>query len=120
MFVSHIKEIEGIKLEDNSMKGVIKKVLISPEEGWKDYVMRLFSLEEGGYTPKHSHPWEHINIVLEGKGTLFLDGKEFKIEKGSIAFIPENKEHQYRANRGETLEFICIVPLKGEKGYQLK
>ena len=120
MFVSHIDNIEGIKLDGKDLKNAVKKILIGPKEGWEDYVMRLFSLEKGGYTPKHSHPWPHINIVLEGKGTLFLEGKEFKVEKGSIAFVPENALHQYRADREEKLEFICIVPLKGENSYQSK
>ena len=120
MFVSHIDKIEGITLEGNDLKGVVKKVLIGSKEGWKDYVMRLFSLENGGYTPKHSHPWPHINIVLKGKGTLFLEGNEFSVERGSIAFVPENALHQYRADRGENMEFICIVPLKGENSYQSK
>ncbi len=118
MFVSHIDSIEGIKLKGNDLKDAVKKVLIGPKEGWEDYVMRLFSLEKGGNTPKHSHPWIHINIVLKGKGTLFLEGQEFKVEKGSIAFVPENALHQYRADRGEGMEFICIVPLKGESSFK--
>ncbi|BBB33372.1 conserved hypothetical protein [Thermotomaculum hydrothermale] len=120
MFVSHIDKIEGIKLKGDNLKDAVKKVLIGPKEGWEDHVMRLFSLKEGGYTPKHSHPWIHVNIILEGKGTLFLEGKEYEVERGSVALVPENALHQYRADRGEKLEFICIVPLKGESGYQLK
>ncbi len=117
MFVSHIKDIKGIELKGEDLKDALKKVLIGPEQGWENHVMRLFSLKKGGYTPKHSHPWIHVNIVLEGKGTLFLEGKGYEVEKGSVALVPENALHQYRADRGENLEFICIVPLKGESSY---
>ena len=120
MFVSHIDQIEGIELKGKNLKDAVKKVLIGEKEGWEDYVMRFFSLKKGGYTPKHSHPWIHVNIVLDGKGTLFLDGKEHEVKKGSVALVPENALHQYRADRGEELHFICIVPKKGESPQNLK
>ena len=118
MFVSHIKEITEIPLEGDNIKNAVKKVLIGPGEGWKDYVMRLFTLKKDGFSPRHTHPWIHVNIVLEGKGTLFLEGKDYPMEKGSVALIPENALHQFKADRGEDLSFICIVPLEGEQGYQ--
>ena len=33
------------------MKEVTKQVLIGPDQGWKDHVMRLFTLGEDGYAP---------------------------------------------------------------------
>ncbi len=120
MFVSHIENIEGIKLDGENIKGAVKKVLIGPKQGWEDYVMRLFTLEKDGFSPKHTHPWIHVNIVLEGKGTLFLEGENYPVEKGSVALIPENALHQFKADRGEDLSFICIVPLMGEQQYNSK
>ena len=89
------------------------KVLISPQEGWEGYVMRVVEVEEGGYTPKHSHPWPHINYFIEGTGELMLDGKMNTVEAGSFAFVPNDTLHQFRNTGTDIFKFICIVPEKG-------
>jgi len=34
------------------------------------YSYRVFTLEPGGNTPYHSHPYEHMNFVIERSGGL--------------------------------------------------
>ena len=68
MIVAHERDAQRLKLEGDSLKNVFKKVLVSPQEGWDGYVMRVFDLDIDGYTPKHSHSWPHINYILKGKG----------------------------------------------------
>jgi quercetin dioxygenase-like cupin family protein len=115
MFVSHIDSIEQKKIESDAVKGVMKQVLISPEQGWSDYVMRRFSLEEGGYAPLHTHHWPHITYVLEGEGVLFLEGEEHPLTPGSVSYIPSGALHQIRASETHPLVFLCIVPPEGDK-----
>jgi len=114
MIVSHIRDVMGEKIENPKVKGVLKKVLVSPKEGWEGYVMRVFELDAGGYSPKHTHPWPHINYILKGKGILHLDGKDYDIEEGSFAYIPGNKIHTFSNTGEEKLSFICIVPEEGD------
>ena len=72
------------------------------------------TLEAGGHTPRHAHPWPHINYVLEGRGVIFLDGQEYPAEAGTCAYLPADHEHGFQ-NLGDTeLRFICIVPEEGE------
>lgn len=59
------------------------KVLVSPKEGWDGYVMRVFEVGEAGFTPKHRHPWPHINYVLEGMGELLVDTIIHLVANGS-------------------------------------
>ena len=113
MIVSHKSKVEAVKVENPAVKGAMMKVLISPKEGWEGHVMRVFEVESGGYTPKHSHPWPHINYIINGKGTLHLEGKDKVIEAGSFAYVPANSEHQFKNTGNEILEFICIVPEEG-------
>ncbi len=113
--IGHIKQCEALKVEHPSAKDAVMKVLIGEEQGWTDHVMRVIELEKGGFSPKHTHLWPHINYVLEGEGNLFLEGKENPIESGSYIYVPSNELHQF-SNRGEsTLKFICIVPKEGHK-----
>ena len=114
MFVSHINDIESRELHGDAVKDITKQVLIGPKEGWSDYVMRRFSLEKGGYAPYHTHPWPHITYILEGEGTLHLDGVDYHLTSGSVSYVPSNKIHQIKAAIDSPLVFICIVPPEGD------
>ncbi len=115
MPVGHVKETLGTRIDNDLMKNVLKKVLISSQDGWDGWVMRLFELGEGGYSPRHSHPWPHINYIVSGQGTLHLDGVDHLLQAGSFAYVPGDAIHQF-LNRGEEeFRFICIVPEEGDK-----
>jgi len=113
MMVSHEKEKELVAMTIEGAAGAGLKVLIGPNEGWNDYVMRKVELEPFGHSPEHAHPWPHINYILEGKGTILLDGKEIPAEKGTIAYIPPNAKHQFLNVQNGPFHFICIVPKEG-------
>jgi len=115
MFISHRDEIPGKKLSGETLKNVTKQVLIGPEQGWDDYVMRMFTLEKDGFTPRHNHDWPHILYIVEGEGTLHIDGVDHPVEAGATAFVPRGKEHQLMYRGGDKFVFICIVPKEGDK-----
>ena len=115
MIVGNIKDLEGKEVEHPSAANALMKVLVSPKDGWDSHVMRVVEVSEGGYTPKHSHPWPHINYMIEGDGELMIDDQIHKVNSGSYAYVPAGKLHQFR-NAGLTLfKFICIVPKEGHK-----
>jgi len=115
MIVGHINDLTGIPMQSPEIKGAIKKVLVSPQEGWEGWSMRLFNLETGGFTPKHTHPWPHINYITVGSGVLHLDGQDYEVKEGAYAYIPGGKLHQFRNPSGKDFSFICIVPEEGDK-----
>ncbi len=93
---------------------VSKAVVIGREEGWPDHTVRVFRLAPGGFTPRHSHDWEHVNYIIKGTGELRLGEKVQKVHEHDFAFVPANTEHQFRNAGDEDFEFICIVPNRGE------
>ncbi len=115
MIVSNIKDLAGVEIQGPEVKNALKKVLVSPDQGWEGYVMRLFELGASGYTPRHSHPWPHINYIVQGRGTLHLDGQDYELEAGSFAYVPGGKLHQFTNLSEEKFVFICIVPEEGDK-----
>ncbi|SHI89109.1 cupin domain-containing protein [Desulfosporosinus lacus] len=115
MIVSHNRDVLGTPINNDQIKNAVKKVLISPDQGWEGYVMREFELGQGGYTPRHTHPWPHINYILEGTGSLYLDGQDYALEAGSFAFVPSNELHQFTNTGDGRFAFICIVPEEGDK-----
>ncbi|MCF7924640.1 MAG: cupin domain-containing protein [Candidatus Izimaplasma sp.] len=115
MIIDNIDNIKSKKVTSPDAKNAFMKVLVSNQEGWDDYVMRVVEVEENGYTPRHKHPWPHINYVIQGKGSIMIAGKDTEVEKGSFAFVPTDNLHQYKNNGKETFKFICIVPKAGHK-----
>lgn len=113
MIVGNVKDLEMKKIDSDQVKEAGIQVLVSPKEGWDSHVMRVLELGIEGYSPKHQHPWPHINYVIEGSGVLMIDGKDYPITPGSYAYVPKDTLHQFR-NVGETpFKFICIVPSEG-------
>ena len=113
MIVSNEKDVHAMVLESPEVKNAAMKALISPAEGWDGYVMRVIELDEGGYSPKHTHDWPHINYILEGKGSLHIEGRQNPLEVGSYAYVPAGSLHQYKNEGSGTFRFICIVPQEG-------
>lgn len=113
--VGHVKDLNQIQLNGDLVKDASIQVLVSPKEGWEGHVLRVLHVEKGGYTPKHSHPWYHVNYVLEGQGELLIGDTIHKVSKGSYAYVPGNTIHQFRNAGEETFSFICIVIEEGHK-----
>lgn len=115
MYINSVNNTKKVKMNMPGVVGAMKQTLIGPQEGWEGWVMRLFTLTPGGNTPRHTHPWPHINYIVSGEGVLYLGGKENKVGPGYVAYIPDGAEHQF-INRGEKeFSFICIVPEEGDK-----
>lgn len=113
MPVGHVKDLNVIKINHPSSFNSSMKALVSPTEGWEGYVMRVVEVGVEGFTPKHSHPWPHINYMIEGEGELMIDQQTHSVASGSYAFVPPNALHQFRNVGKGVFKFICIVPEEG-------
>ncbi|PKL01391.1 MAG: cupin [Tenericutes bacterium HGW-Tenericutes-1] len=113
--VGNIKQLESKVITSPEAKDASIQVLVSPNEGWDSHVMRVLEVKQEGYTPKHSHPWPHINYIIEGEGELMIDGEINKVNAGSYAYVPSDTLHQFRNVGKGVFKFICIVPKEGHK-----
>lgn len=113
MIVANEKDVHAMVMESPEVKKAAMKALISPQEGWEGYVMRVIELGKGGYSPRHTHDWPHINYILEGSGSLHINGKDTPVEAGSYAYVPAGSLHQYKNEGRGMFRFICIVPEEG-------
>lgn len=109
------EEVEPIVFDTNEAKGVMKRVLIGRSSGAANFFMRLFSLEPGGHSPLHRHPWEHEVFIVNGEATIVTDNEHRIAKRGASVFVPGNALHQFRNETSESLEFICVVPSSGEE-----
>jgi quercetin dioxygenase-like cupin family protein len=115
MIVSNEKQMEASLMNHPEVKDAAMKVLVGPQHGWSDYVMRVVELGPEGYSPKHAHPWPHINYMIEGQGVLHMEGRDHPVESGSYAFVPGDTLHQFKNTGPGKFKFICIVPKEGHQ-----
>lgn len=115
MIVDHEQNVSAAKIDNPAVKAAAMKVLVGPEQGWQDYVMRIIELDKDGYSPSHTHPWPHINYMIEGRGLLLIEGQEHPVEAGGYAYVPADKHHQFKNTGTGKFRFICIVPKEGHQ-----
>ncbi len=114
MYIGDADRIPARPVEVEGAKCVKKQILVGPKEGWDGWVMRRFTLGGDGRTPEHSHPWPHIAYVLQGEGSVMLQGEEYPIGEGSVAYVPDGAVHQFKNRKSSEMTFLCIVPERGE------
>jgi quercetin dioxygenase-like cupin family protein len=112
MKITRLDELEKTKMTMEGAKDVWKQVPISRNDGSPRFSFRVFTIVPGGHTPFHSHPFEHLNYIIEGQGVLVTEqGKEHKVRRGDFALVLPDEQHQYRnKSDSEPLVMICAVP----------
>jgi len=94
---------------------VKKQIVIGPDDGAREIVMRYFSIEPGGMTPHHSHDFPHLVKIEAGTGiAIDTTDNEHQVQTGDYVYIKSNETHQFRNIGSELFNFICIVPKRGE------
>ena len=109
-----VRKISELEMQDAGAEGVRMRVAIGREEGAPNFVMRVFDVEPGASSPRHSHDWEHEVFVLSGKGRVYGGGREVSLSPGYTVFVPPMEEHQFTNVGDEILRFVCLIPLLEE------
>jgi len=84
--------------------------LVDGQQGAPNFAMRQFEVEPGGYTPRHSHPYEHEVFVLEGDGVVVEGEAEHPLRAGDFVLVLPGEVHQFRNTGKAPLKFLCMVP----------
>ena len=111
VIIKNNDDIEETRIHEQDVRGARLRVLIGPEDGSDNIVMRLIRVEPQGQTPFHSHPHEHVVKVESGEGVVVdKDGREIPIRAGQSLFIAGNEKHRFRNPGPGALEFLCVIP----------
>jgi quercetin dioxygenase-like cupin family protein len=104
------QEIPEAFVEQEGVQNVTRRILIGPEDGSSNIVMRYFKVLPGGNTPFHNHDFEHVVRVEKGKGLVVdASGKEFSISSGHSVFVAAGEKHQFKNPNEEPFEFLCTI-----------
>jgi quercetin dioxygenase-like cupin family protein len=116
MKIIAIDQVEKKKVMMDGAAGAWKQMPLGNADRAPVYSYRVFTLEPGGNTPYHSHPYEHMNYIIEGQGVLVNEaGNEQSLKAGDFALVDPNEKHQYKNNSSDKIfRMICGVPKEFE------
>ncbi len=111
-----LNKVEKKKVNMTGAEKAWKQMPLSTTDGVPMYSLRVFTVEPGGFTPYHQHPYEHMNYIIEGEGALVdVNGNEKPIKAGDFALVNPDEKHQYRNKSAEKpFVMICGVPKEFE------
>jgi len=109
MKIMHYSEAEARDF-GSPAKDVTGRVVVGKADGADNFCMRVFELAPGGYTPRHTHAWEHEQFVHSGRGSMLQNGQWVELGPGNVLFVPANEEHQLKNTGEEPLVVVCLVP----------
>ena len=110
MKVGNSEQIAKAPVTMEGADGCHVRWLVDESQGAPNFAMRQFEVAPGGYTPKHSHPYEHEVFVLEGSGVVLEGDDEHPLRAGDFVFVTPNEVHQFRNTGSSPLKFLCMVP----------
>lgn len=110
MKVMNYKDVEAEKVDEEGAEDVTIRWLITAKDEAPTFSMRHFEVAPGGYTPLHSHPWEHEVFILHGQGTVVRGGKDVPLREGDLVFIPPGEEHQFKNQTDSPMTMLCLIP----------
>ncbi len=99
------------KDEVSCYKGVHRYSLLGEREAEQslNFHTRYFEIEADGYTSFEYHRHPHSVIIIRGSGTVILGDTLHNISLHDVVFVAPGTLHQFHADRGEPLGFICTV-----------
>lgn len=115
MLIRNIDDVACEPVEMDGVAGTSMAVMVGRDDGAPNFALRQFEVAPGGHTPRHRHDFEHEVFVIDGSGTVLLDGVERPLRRGDVVYVPADEEHQFRAV-GEPLRFLCMVPMDRQCG----
>jgi quercetin dioxygenase-like cupin family protein len=113
MIIKKLSDVPVTELQ--GYEHVKKRIVIGPDDGSQEIVLRYFRIEPGGTSPHHTHDFPHLVKIEEGNGAVTdTSGNEHPLEKGDYVYVDNNEVHHFKNTGTKAFDFICIVPKRGE------
>jgi quercetin dioxygenase-like cupin family protein len=70
---------------------------------------RYFEVQPGGYSSLEYHRHPHSVVIIRGRGSMVLGDEVHELNLHDVVYISPETLHQFHADRGEPLGFLCVV-----------
>lgn len=99
------------KDDSSCYKGVLRYSILGEkdDEQQLNFQTRYFEIEAGGFSTLEYHRHPHSVVVIRGSGSMILDNNVHELNLHDVVYISPETLHQFHADRGEKLGFLCIV-----------
>lgn len=105
-----VKAVEQIELEHLSgAQDTSMAILIGPQDGAPNFVMRRIVMKESGGMPAHTNAVEHEQYVLRGRARVGIADEIHEVSAHQVVYIPAGTPHWYDVLEAP-FEFLCLVP----------
>ena len=68
-------------------------------------ILRLHANENDTQEP---HPVDEVYFVIQGNGTININGKNYPIKEGTSIFVPASTEHRFHSNSEDLVVFYAL------------
>jgi len=113
--VAHQSDITKSTVDDPAASKAEIQWVIGADDNAPNFYLRRFTVQKDGYSPKHSHPYEHEVYCLAGNGKILIDDKWHDFEKDYVIFVPPDVIHQFKNIGDSELIFLCAIPANAKK-----
>jgi quercetin dioxygenase-like cupin family protein len=107
-------EILKYKEDGTNFKDITRQILFlgAPELPSE---LRYFEISPGGHSTLERHEHLHVVMVIRGRGEALIGLQVASLDCFDVITIPALTWHQFQANAGETLGFLCLVASKRDR-----
>lgn len=84
-------------------EAIVSKTLLDKPAG----TLTLFAFDSGQGLSEHTSPYDATVLILEGEGTLTIDGRAIKASAGELVIMPAGVPHDVRA--GQPFKMLLIM-----------
>ncbi len=88
-------------------RAITRQVLF--HEAGLDCEWRYFEIAPGGYSTLERHRHAHAVMILRGRGRCLVGDHVHEVAERDLVSIPPLAWHQFRADTGVPLGFLCLV-----------
>ena len=71
--------------------------------------LRYFEIAVGGHSSLEHHEHLHLVFIVRGEGDVLVGNEVQRVSEKDLVTIPGNTWHQFQADRGVPLGFLCLV-----------
>ncbi len=83
---------------------IVSKTLLNKDTG----TLTLFAFDAGQGLSEHTSPYDATIYVLDGEGTIKIDGAAQKVKAGQLIIMPANIPHDVQAEERFKMLLIMI------------
>jgi len=107
--------VDNASLPNFNLPGLNHRTFAGPEHGMKNLEVWGQVIEPAAGTPVHRHACDEAIVILEGSGTLTINGEQSRFGPNSTLIIPADAVHQI-VNSGNTrmvlIAALSMAPVK--------